>query len=424
MTQLTNDQQRAWKLLTETHDNIFLTGFAGAGKSFIINEFLNFKGYSIPVLASTGAAAILIKGRTFHSFFGLGTMQESNELILDKALENFKLQRRIRDSSTIIIDEVSMLPGRALNLAEEICQNIRNSKEPWGGIRVIAVGDFAQLPPVAIGNAKHDWAFESESWKKTRFVGVILREIVRTTDRDFLNALHSVRSGKVCKDTHRFLSSRQCLSVELDAKPGVRLYGRKAEVEKYNLEQLTKLSGETRYFATEYYGKNEWDEKNIKRNAPIPERLDIKIGAYVMVRINETNLRFANGSTGFVTRIDAGNDRHSNSDGKIGIYVRMERTGEIVRFIEHRFESTDAEGNIVATAQNYPLNLAWACTIHKSQGMTLDNAVIDLRSLWEPGQAYVALSRLKTSEGLAIKGWNYSSIKADPKVIEFYKSFE
>lgn len=400
---LTTDQQAAWNLLSGD-DNIFLTGYAGAGKSFLIDRFQEENSYTI--LASTGAAALLIGGSTFHSFFGLGAMQFRDDLIVEKALRNPKVRDRIRYCEGIIIDEISMLSGRTLNVAELIARKCRESEKPWGGARIIAVGDFAQLPPIP-ENGIRDWAFESTAWESSGFLPSLLKEVVRTNDKEFLDALHKVREANVDESLRAFLASKTS-EVDLSKVDSTCLFSKKALVETHNRLKLSELKTPLMISQTEYYAK--FSDSAIRKNCPVPEELRLKIGAKVMTRINDPEGLYANGSVG--TLVEAADD---------GSRLRIELPdGEDFWLSEHKFKMHSPDGEITAWAQNFPVTLAYACTIHKSQGMTLSEAVIDLRSLWEPGQAYVALSRLKSAEGLRLIGWHPSSIKAEKKVLDFY----
>ncbi len=413
-----SDQDKAWDLLMG-QGNVFMTGLAGSGKSYVINAFRKVTPY--PVVASTGAAAILVNGCTFHSFFGLGAMQLNDATIVLKASKNDWVSKRICRARGIIIDEVSMLDGRTLAVAEEIARKCRDDESPWGGLRVIAVGDFAQLPPVTKGPAKRDWGFSHDVWRRSNFQGVMLRKVMRTEDREFLNVLQRVRDGIVGETVRSFLD-RHVRSMEfLEKLDCPRLYSRKSQVEKYNLAQLAQLEGERHIFPTQYWAKGD-DERQmsaIRRNVPIPSDLEIAIGAKVMTRINDSDGRFVNGSTGIVEEIEAETEVQAAS-----VLVRMDRTDEAIWFKTHRFEMISPDGEKLAFAENFPLNLAYACTIHKAQGLSLDEAVVDLRSLWEPGQAYVAISRLTSSKGLHLLGWYPRSIKADPFVARFYQNLE
>ena len=203
-TKLTPSQAQGFKALMESRENIFLTGGPGTGKSFLIRDYLDACPDKIPVVASTGIAAILIGGRTFHSFFGLGIMQGGVEAVVKKALKNSRLRKRLKKSETLVIDEVSMLSTETLDCAERIACRVRKSKEPWGGMRIIVVGDFAQLPPISRGPEK-EWCFLSKAWKRSRFKTVVLREVKRTEDADFLEVLEDIRWGKNTERVQTFL---------------------------------------------------------------------------------------------------------------------------------------------------------------------------------------------------------------------------
>lgn len=405
--QLTNDQQKAWELLNSS-DNVFITGFAGSGKSFIINKFQSENHYAI--LASTGAAALLVGGSTLHSFFGLGAMQFRDDLIIEKALRNPRVKDRIRRINGIIIDEISMLDARTLNVAELIARKVRDSESPWGGIRIIAVGDFAQLPPIAQRGKLREWAFESEAWKKSNFKIALLKEVVRTNEAEFLKALHAVRDAKLNPELKEFLNSKTDESIQMSEVEETCLLPKRDLVEAHNRKKLHFLETPLMISDTEYTAEHPAFEKQIKKNCPIPEQLRLKIGARIMTRVNDSNGYYANGTTG--TLVDTTSD---------GTKIKIETDDEETAWIgEHTFELFDPDGRVIATAKNFPVTLAYACTIHKSQGMTLDKAVVDLRALWEPGHAYVALSRLKSSKGLRLIGWSPRSIMAEKKVQEFY----
>ena len=359
-------------------------------------------------MASTGAAAIRIDGRTFHSFFGLGIMEGGYEQTIENALRDKRVLRRIKKAIGIVIDEISMIPGVALKAAEEISRWARGSEEPWGGLKLIAVGDFFQLPPVHRNGERKDWAFSGMTWEKSCFQPAVLREIIRTTDQDFLKVLGKVRLGEV-DAVAGFLDSKV---IEEDENPtGTRLFGRRFQTEAYNLNELKDLPGEPSVVETLYEGK-EYGIRALKKQAPIPEKLVLKVGAFVMVRQNDPQGRWVNGTLGHISRI-----------GTEAILVET-MAGSEIEIKKTVFSLLDADMNKVAACSNFPLNLAYATTIHKAQGVTLDAAVIDLRNLWEPGQAYVAMSRLRSSQGLHLLGWSKNSFQTDPSVLEFYKNLE
>ncbi|HUP57669.1 MAG TPA: PIF1 family DEAD/DEAH box helicase [Bdellovibrionota bacterium] len=410
MTQPLSACQQAAMSVLEAPVNAFVTGSAGSGKSFLIRRFLADKDpKEYPVLASTGAAAILVGGRTFHSFFGLGIMQGGLEQTVERAARNKRLVKRIQKARAVIVDEISMLSGITLRAAERVARLARGKQSPWGGLRVIAVGDFAQLPPVSqygTGNAK-DWAFLDQSWQISCFAPAVLKTIVRTQEAPFLEILNFVREGRFNERVREFLQERAGSLPEDDG--ATRLFPHRETTERFNLERLSRLAGETRAFPTEYFGEERF-VLDLKRNAPVPEQLQLKEKALVMIRQNDPAGRWVNGSLGHIVTIE---------DERLLIALL---SGRVIELEKAAFTLMNADGAEVASAKNFPVNLAYASTIHKAQGMTLDRVVVDLSKLWEPGHAYVALSRVRTSEGLHVAAWTPSSIKADPNVAEFNRA--
>lgn len=400
MDQLTADQQTALSVL-KASDNIFLTGAAGSGKSYLLRHFL--QGQKIPVLASTGAAAILVGGRTFHSFFGLGIMEGGVDATIQRALNDKRVRKRLQKAHTVVIDEVSMISGPLLRTAERIARLAREKDIPWGGLRIIAVGDFAQLPPVNPFSRKKEWAFLDTVWSESSFQTLILEKIMRTTDPQFLTVLNQVRKGLVDQGVSDFLNERR------EAVPSddvTRLFPHRAHVESYNLEKLGEIPGPVQSFQTEYTGRA-LDIENFKKHSPIPEAIYLKPEALVMIRQNDPEGRWVNGSCGRVEKMKEN-----------ALQIRLE-SGRCVELERAEFTLLNAEGAPVVSARNFPVTLAWAMTIHKAQGATLDRMLVDLRKIWEPGQAYVALSRVRQKEGLFIEGWRREAIFADPQVKAF-----
>ncbi len=403
---LNEAQTRALKIL-ESGENVFLTGGAGTGKSYLLRKFLKgTQEVKLPILASTGGAAVLINGRTFHSFFGLGIFEGGAEATIERALADRRVVRRIKKAVGFVLDEISMIPGVVLESAERIARAARGDERPWGGLRVIAVGDFAQLPPVTRDSRKRDWAFQNSVWEKSNFVSVELNEIMRSKgDAEFNEFLSDVRLGIVSPKVREMLDRRATVDVE-DIRDSAVLHARKVDVERINLQRLAELPGESKIFLTEYSGENRM-QRAIAAHAPIPEKLELKKGALVMLRQNDPRGRWVNGSMGHVEGF---------SDSEIEVKLL---SGNFANLEKSRFSLLNAEGGEVAAAKNFPLTLAYAITIHKAQGTTLDQMRVSLRDLWEPGQAYVALSRVRSSRGLWVDDWNESSIFADPEVLRF-----
>jgi len=408
---LTACQEQAWKLL-QGNTNVFLTGAAGTGKSFLLRYFLEGKASSLyPVVASTGVSAILVGGRTFHSFFGIGIMEGGAENAARRACENKRVLARLRRAEGVVIDEISMLPGQALLAADRVARFARGTHAPWGGLHVIAVGDFAQLPPVTADGEEKDWAFLGDTWRETAFRNALLQTVVRTKEPEFLRILNFVRAGTVNEDVTDFLNAH-IRSPSLDFE-GTRLFPHRTTAENFNRQKLDALPGEPFSFATTYAGREQYVDQ-LRRNCPIPETLHLKKNALVMLRKNDPvgKMRYVNGSLGRLTRIDP-------ECLTIALF-----TGETVEIEKTSFAQLDGNGNEMARAWNFPVNLAWASTIHKSQGATLDRMMVDISSLWEPGQAYVALSRVRSAKNLFIERWNPRSIIADESVMELYRGME
>lgn len=406
-------QENALNILTKTRDNVFLTGRAGSGKSFLIRHFLKNKDRKIfPIVASTGAAAVLVGGRTFHSFFGLGIMEGGVEETIRRALGERRVVKRLCKIEGFVLDEVSMIPGPALRAAETICRTARKKNLPWGGARVIAVGDFAQLPPVNPHGRAKEWAFLDGTWEKSRFTAILLKTMMRCRDQDYMEVLNDIRDGVVSERVRTYLDGRIFSEDEIHKERDTpRLFPKRDMAEGYNGRRLEEIQKPLMEFPTTYTG----DPRSVevmKRNAPVPEVLRLKESALVMIRANDPSLQYVNGSLGNVVKVK-GNTMNIRLKG--GKEVEVERT---------QFSLLSADGREIATATNFPVTLAYATTIHKAQGATLEGMVCDLKRLWEPGQAYVALSRLRTGSGLTLTGWDASSIRVDPEVVEFHRILE
>ena len=406
---LSADQKEALQWL-QSGENVFLTGGAGSGKSYLIREFMkDLNKETFPLLASTGAAAVLLGGRTFHSFFGLGIMEGGPRGTFERALGNRRLLSRIKKLDGFIIDEISMISGAAFEVAEKIAQIARDSEMPWGGLTVVAVGDFAQLPPVTnYPNSRlKDWCFQTPTWTRTGFQISCLSHNQRVQEVHFLNVLQKVRRGEVTEDVRDFLNEQLREHDELAS--GTRLFPRRIQAEEFNNKRLGEIAEVLVEIPTIYLGSEKHREMMMK-SSPVPANLRLKIGCEVLFLQNDPQKRWVNGTRGEITEIEADKIRVKKFYGR---EVQVEKS---------QFSMLDAEGKIIASAIQFPLTLGYASTIHKSQGATLDEIWCDLSSLWEPGQAYVALSRLRTSEGLCLLRWNPRSILVDPQVERFYRS--
>ncbi len=408
-TDLTPCQTEALQAL-EGAENVFLTGAAGSGKSFLVRRFLvSREGKRFPVLASTGAAAVLVGGRTFHSFFGLGILEGGVEAVVEKAAKNRQVIKRLKEAQGFVLDEVSMLSGTVLRAAEIICRRVRASDAPWGGLRVIMVGDFAQLPPIERGSSRRKpWAFLDPVWEWSSLHVRYLRSQTRCRDDEFMRILNRVREGVVDGEVRDYLDSK--VVPPMPSFSGTRLFPRREETERFNLMKLSGLGGEQKTFESVFTGNAKAVEQ-LRKSAPVPDLLHLKEDALVMLRQNDPQGRWVNGSTG-----------HVKSIGAASLVIRL-LSGRTIEIEKATFSMLDADGAPVAVVTNFPVSLAWATTIHKSQGSTLDRLMVNLKNLWEPGQAYVALSRVSTGHELCIESWSPRSIRVDPDVTRFYAAY-
>lgn len=394
-----NSCQRDAFLLLASDDNVFLTGKAGTGKSYLISKFLqSVDRLRYPVIAPTGVAAQLVGGVTIHSFFKFG-LAEGDDAVRNALGKADMLFDKFGKIDGLIIDEISMVSNELLRAMEKCSRKFRGNDEPWGGLKIIVVGDFRQLKPV-----RNTWAFEDDAWARSEFKLALLKTPVRQTDKAFTDVLNSVRMGRVTPEVETFLNSRVISEVP-DDFDGAILYPTNVKVDAINLARLHELPGAVTELHTQYDGS----EKSVEvLKKMVPEVLSLKVGARIMMRRNDVNGSYVNGSLGVVTRISA---EGLTIDLMIGSTIWVEP-------IETPL--LNDSGTPIASAIHFPVCLAWATTIHKSQGCTLDKVYIDLRNLWEYGQAYVALSRARNAEGLFLKGWDRGSIKSDPVVDRFH----
>lgn len=415
-------QDQALHIL-KTGASVFLTGEPGSGKSHTIKKYIDFlisKGITPSVTASTGIAATHIGGMTIHSWSGLGIRSELSVYDLESMLEKEYVVKRISKAKVLIIDEISMLSSNTLYMIERVCSYIRQDEsKSFGGLQVIFVGDFFQLPPIIKTTDRtstlemfeeSQLAFNSPAWKKTDPVICYLTEQHRQSDPEFVSVLKNIRENKVTTDVHNILQKRILKKDKIDMEKVTKLYSHNIHVDKVNNLELGLISNKTKIFEMTKTGKD-FIVDNLVKNCLSPYKLELKKGAKVMCTKNNPEKGFVNGSIGEVVRFSSTTTfpiiRFINEKG----YTREVE-------IEPMEWSIDDGGRKVATIKQIPLRLAWAMTIHKSQGMSLDEAMMDISQVFEYGQGYVALSRVRTLKGLYLIGYNEMSLKVHPEVLE------
>lgn len=412
--------------------NVFLTGPAGSGKTYVLNsyiEYLRNHGVEVAVTASTGIAATHIGGMTIHSWAGIGIKDQLSTKDLDYMEQQQYMWKRFEKVKVLVIDEISMLKDTTLDMVDRVCKAFKRNEKPFGGLQVIFSGDFFQLPPiekfspqaqmeqVSLYTDDSDeiqyevedvirtpFAFNSRSWREAQLHVCYLNEQHRQDDSSLLNILNEIRSGEVSDDAREILLEK---ITQKDIQDVTRLFTHNVDVDNYNLKRLEELDGDERIYDMTGTGKASGVEA-LKRGCLSPEELWVKVGALVMFVKNNPVQGYVNGTIGEVVGYD-------NDDYPI---VQTKDGKEFVA-IPQSWAIEDQNQKVVAEISQVPLRLAWAVTIHKSQGMTLDSALIDLSQSFVPGQGYVALSRVKTLDGLYLKGINQQALQVHPGVLSF-----
>jgi ATP-dependent exoDNAse (exonuclease V) alpha subunit len=390
----------------------FLTGGAGTGKTYTINEFIRYlRAHKVPyaVTASTGIAATHIGGTTIHSWSGLGIKDTLTEWELDTLTQRESLARRIRNTSVLIIDEVSMLHASRLDMVNTVCKAIKGSSEPFGGIQVVFCGDFFQLPPVVRDrsiDAASEYAFNSNAWKEAKPVVCYLATNYRQNDETLTHILNDIRSGS--EDLYDSIESL-AETKENHIPDAVKLYTHNVDVDAINEREYRALispDDDEKEYYMDTKGKKQILE-TMKESLLAQEVLRLKVGTKVMFIKNDTMRRYSNGTLGVVIGFD---DRD---------YPIVEKhSGEKITVIEDTWQMME-DDKVLAEIKQLPLRYAWAITVHKSQGMTLDAAEIDLSKAFGHGMGYVALSRVRALDGLRLLGMNADSFRMHGAVMVF-----
>ncbi len=418
-------QDEALQIL-KTGASVFLTGEPGSGKSYAAARYVSHlrrENVPVSITASTGIAAAQIGGTTIHAWSGIGARSQISRADLDAISKNRRVTDRIKKTRVLIVDEVSMLSGQTLSSVDRVCQFVRKSSAPFGGVQVVLVGDFFQLPPVIRRDERlspevdsqdeediSPFAYASRSWRDLGPSVCYLTEQHRQTDKKFSSLLAAIRSNGCSKADLDLLATRRLAQDSLP-RSVTRLFTHNMDVDRINQAELVKLPGEAKSFHMSATGDRLLAD-GLKRGCLSPERLDLKEGAVVMFTKNDPDGRFVNGTLGVVSGF-------GREDGNP---IVTAQNGSTIYTKRAEWKVSDDE-TVKAGIEQIPLRLAWAITVHKSQGMSLDAAVMDLSNAFEYGQGYVALSRVRSLSGLHLLGWNERALRVHPQALEKDASF-
>jgi ATP-dependent DNA helicase PIF1 len=387
--------------------NVYLTGSAGSGKTHLLNtyiEYLKKHGVEVGITASTGIAATHLGGVTIHSWSGLGIRDSITDYDLDMLEQRSYLWKRIQNTKVLIIDEISMLHHFRLDMVDMLLRSMRRSDKPFGGIQVVLCGDFFQLPPVTrLGEPEAHFAYKANVWTEMDLKVCYLHEQHRQNDDACLQILDAIRNNEVDENVLEHLRSRYKKTVKGHVSP-TKLFTHNVDVDLLNSKELNAISGESREYRMVSRGRAPLVEV-LKKSCLAPELLMLKIGAKVMFVKNNYEAGYVNGTLGTVVRFEDEGPVVKTANGREIIASPMPWTIE-------------EEGKVKAELMQVPLRLAWAITVHKSQGMSLDAVETDLSKSFERGMGYVALSRVRSLDGLMLHGLNDIALQVHPEILE------
>lgn len=403
--------------IMKTGVNVYLTGSAGSGKTYLLNQYISYlRNHDIPVAitASTGIAATHMNGMTIHGWSGIGIKEELTEHDLDLLESKQYLWKRFEKARVLIIDEVSMLHSHRLDMVEQVCRKFKRNDKPFGGLQVILSGDFFQLPPINKTNEANpkDMVIYSRAWELMIPAVCYLTEQHRQDDENLTDILNAIRENSLDEIHFNKIENRMNVELEDEVTNPTKLYTHNINVDTENMYELGKINHDEKVFRMNSTGPDILVDI-LKKSCLAHEELHLKVGAEVMLIKNNFEEGYVNGTRGKVVKF-LDEDRTPIIDlynGKT-IYARPETW------------AIEEDGKVKASITQLPIRLAWAITIHKSQGISLDHAEIDLSKSFAYGMGYVALSRVRKLSGIKLIGFTRESLRVDPEVINLDKDLK
>ena len=426
------------KKIIDNGKNIFITGGGGVGKSFLLNQLKEHYVDELHMTSTTGISAININGQTLHSWAGIGIADKPISDVVKRIRKKPTLFKQIITCKKLAIDEISMLDNFTMQYVDTVLRQIRENDNPFGGIQVILVGDFFQLPPVKVDQTDGiDFCFNSTTWEELNLTTIYLNKVRRQSEKRYIEALNNVRIDKTSAEDLKVFYERDFDNTYEPDKNILRIFGINKDADAYNTKCFEEIEERPYTYnstdilyqysllddtcssieindgtAEKISQTDKWCIEQFEKDCKAPRKLELKEGCRVMLLKNlDLNKGLANGACGTIKNLTTASIDVLFDNG---IRVNLEP-------IDFEYQQ---ESRPKIIRKQYPLRLAYGITIHKSQGMTFDRLVVNFNKIFDYGQAYVALSRTRSLEGLIIKGFNHNKIVANPKVINFYNELK